>query len=222
MGRDPPHQREDVGHTGAASDQVSELARIRKFPPDRDGAPLFLRSREQQADALPQGLRCDGLGQIVASALLNRFHGAFRRVLAGQDNHVDGGIPLHDAAQQFHAVHHRHELIQKDHIGPGSPDEIPGLQGIGKAGNPEAGLGKNRLEKIQNRGIVVDDYQFKLGGKCHGFLRFFEGLAHNGLVSGGQVRRVFRSFDAAGIPCALEEPEQVRPPHKVERLFPPL
>ena len=127
------------GRARQAFDQLLPLAL------EHGGHPLHLVGQQggavaQQGAALAQGQQVaqprlhlrhdDRLGQEIVATLVQRPHADVDRRVGGDHHHRDIVQPpiVADVAQQFHAVHIRHHLVQKDQVGLVPAQPLDGVE----------------------------------------------------------------------------------------------
>jgi hypothetical protein len=99
------------------------------------------------------------LGEIAASACLQR--GKDRRVvvIGGQHHDGDVGVPFGQPAGGLGAVEHGHVEVEQDHVGVGPGSEFECLLAVGRGGDDlEIGeQAKQQDKSFADGGVVVGD-----------------------------------------------------------------
>ena len=144
-----PHQRTAPYHP-------LELAGVHQLAVQLADTLAPPRIAGQLADTLPQYGQRNGLGQVIASALLDGFHGGLGGVMRRHQDHVGGRIHLQNLAQQFHAVHLRHHHIaQHDFRALAAHQFQAALRVVGRE-DLEAVVRESFRDQFQALRIVVD------------------------------------------------------------------
>ncbi len=113
MRRHTPDARKQIPHQRATSDHSFEARCFQQLAIQRQGALPLAGIGEELFHAAPQRRNRNGLVQVIARAFLDGFDRSFGGVMRRHQDHVDSGIKLHNAFQNFEAAQFRHHQIQK-------------------------------------------------------------------------------------------------------------
>ena len=102
MRSDSPHFCEYFKHERAAADDPFKLTSLDQFMIETQCPLAYLGFCKKARDSNAKSLEVNGPRQIIASAPLNGLNRRIRRVMTGNEDHIDRRIGSNHTLQQVH------------------------------------------------------------------------------------------------------------------------
>ena len=115
--RQPSDEREHVLHHGAAADHAAELEPLREVALEREHIAMLRRFVADRREELTNARQIERLGQVVASAELDRFDGAVDGAVAGHQHDAGARIDLANRPQHVEPRDAGHPHVEQHEVG---------------------------------------------------------------------------------------------------------
>ena len=196
--RRPRDQVEHGLHAGAAADDVVEAVRPRPQP---IAQLAILPHQRATLDGVAQDdehlVVLEGLGEVVERAALGRGHGALDGPERRDHDHGQFVVQPADLVEHLDAVHVRQHQVEQHGVDAPVGDRVEALAARRRRGHAVALGGEQRLERLPDDLLVVDD-QDRCVCLCHVPARIPSSRRRTAATAAGHARRPATAADASG------------------------